>query len=155
MRLDFSETLGPPFFLQQHVILYPHYAHWFISYMGMIRCPWASREKISCIKGHFTWDWTTVQPISVSNSRVIYYLWGTLSGVSCPVTGRQTCSHLCSYKTPMCSQANMLAPFIKHLKMTVLTVGSMYDHTITGVIMCRCGGVGAWLDQTSPGQVGR
>lgn len=31
----------------------------------------------------------------------------------------------------------MLAPFIKHLKMTELTDRSMYDHTITGIIMCE------------------
>lgn len=41
----------------------------------------------------------------------------------------------------------MLAPFIKHLQMTGLTDESVYDHTITGIIMCCYGGLWCMASQ--------
>ena len=52
--------------------------------------------------------------VGVSNGQAVYYRRGT-PGTRAAILAA-------------CSQANMLAPFIKHLKMTGLTDGSMYDH---------------------------
>lgn len=136
----------------QHVILYPHYIHIDL-FQGHDLLPLGEQRKdlMYLVPFHMS----AVQPISVSNNQVIYYLWGSICEVGCPVTGRQTGGHLGSYNKTTCSQANMLAPFIKRLKMTGLTDWSMYDHTITGVIVCWCGGVGALLAQTSLGQIER
>lgn len=138
------------FYSTCHIISTLH-THRLISGTWFVAFRWAERRSYVCNAFHMS----AVQPISVSNNQVIYYLWGSICEVGCPVTGRQTGGHLGSYNKTTCSQANMLAPFIKRPKMTGLTDRSMYDHTIRGVIACWCGGVGAWLAQTSLGQIER
>lgn len=113
--------------------------------------PFGEQRKISLYQGSFHMGLNHRAAYHCAHQPGYTLPLGTICGVGCPVTGTQPGSHLGSYKKMMCSQANMPSPFIKHLKMTELTDRSMYDHTITSVIMCWCGGVGAWLAQTSPG----